>query len=91
MFSSSDVDTSKKVSVSGQNSSIQDIIQQILQGQNGLDYEIQGKKIIVKRQLTGTSNSHNKKKVTVKGKVLDVMVNRSLELLLKKLERLMVQ
>lgn len=72
VFSSSDVDTSKKVSVSGQNSSIQDIIQQILQGQNGLDYEIQGKKIIVKRQLTGTSNSHNKKKVTVKGKVLDV-------------------
>lgn len=55
VFSSSDVDTSKKVSVSGQNSSIQNIIKQILQGQNGLDYEIQGKKIIVKK--IGTSNS----------------------------------
>lgn len=62
VFSSSDVDTSKKVSVSGQNSSIQDIIQQILQGQNGLDYEIQGKKIIVKK--IGTSNSlKNQKRI----------------------------
>ena len=62
VFSSSDVDTSKKVSVSGQNSSIQDIIQQILQGQNELDYEIQGKKIIVKK--IGTSNSlKNQKRI----------------------------
>lgn len=71
VFSSSDVDTSKKVSVSGQNSSIQDIIQQILQGQNGLDYEIQGKKIIVKK--IGTSNSlKNQKRILASGKVLDV-------------------
>ena len=73
VFSSSDVDTSKKVSVSGQNSSIQDIIQQILQGQNGLDYEIQGKKIIVKK--IGTSNSlKNQKRILASGKVLDTRV-----------------
>lgn len=71
VFSSSDVDTSKKVSVSGQNSSIQDIVKQILQGQNGLDYEIQGKKVIVKRQSVVTPALQNGRKVNVKGKVLD--------------------
>lgn len=71
VFSSSDVDTSKKVSVSGHNSSIQDIVKQILQGQNGLDYEIQGKKVIVKRQSVVTPALQNGRKVNVKGKVLD--------------------
>ena len=49
VFSSSDVDTNKRVSISSQNSSIKDIVKQILQGQSGLDYEIQGKKIIIKK------------------------------------------
>lgn len=71
VFSSSDIDTSKKVSVSGQNSSIQDIVKQILQGQNGLDYEIQGKKVIVKRQSVVAPAFQNGRKVNVKGKVLD--------------------
>lgn len=44
VFSSSDVDTNKRVSISSQNSSIKDIVKQILQGQSGLDYEIQGEK-----------------------------------------------
>lgn len=70
VFSSSDVDTSKKVSVSGQNSSIQNIIKQILQGQNGLDYEIQGKKIIVKKLSDLPSDKIQK--ISVKGKVVDV-------------------
>lgn len=51
VFSSSDVDTNKRVSISSQNSSIKDIVKQILQGQSGLDYEIQGKKIIIKNYL----------------------------------------
>lgn len=70
VFSSSDVDTSKKVSVSGHNSSIQDIVKQILQGQN-VDYEIQGKKVIVKRQSVVAPAFQSGRKVNVKGKVLD--------------------
>ena len=78
VFSSSDVDTSKKVSVSGQNSSIQDIIQQILQGQNGLDYEIQGKKIIVKK--IGTSNSlKNQKRILASGNNTSVNFYRKIK------------
>lgn len=70
VFSSSDVDTSKKVSVSGHNSSIQDIVKQILQGQNGLDYEIQGRKIVIRRYEKDTTKIN--KKITVEGKVVDV-------------------
>ena len=46
VFSSSDVDTSKKVSVSGQNSSIQDIIQQILQGRMDWIMKSKGRKLL---------------------------------------------
>lgn len=71
VFSSSDVDTSKKISVSGQNSSIQDIIKQILQGQNELDYEIQGKKIIIKK-IKSSNSIEKSKKILASGRVLDI-------------------
>lgn len=49
VFSSVDVNTQKRVSVSVQNASIEEAVKQILKGQNGLDYEIQGKKIVVRK------------------------------------------
>lgn len=70
VFSSSDVDTNKRVSISSQNSSIKDIVKQILQGQSGLDYEIQGKKIIIKKLSVNTASNHTTKKI--QGKVVDV-------------------
>lgn len=72
VFSSSDVDTNKRVSVSGENVSIEDVIKQILQGQSGLDYEIQGKKIVVKKAAPRPATTDSTRKVTVKGKVVDV-------------------
>lgn len=70
VFSSSDVDTNKRVSISSQNSSIKDIVKQILQGQSGLDYEIQGKKIIIKKLSVKASSNHTNQ--TAQGKVVDV-------------------
>ena len=50
VFSSADVDTGKKISVSSENQSINAVIEQILRGQ-GLTYEIQGKNIILKKDI----------------------------------------
>ena len=49
VFSSADVDTRKKISVSAENQSVNAVIEQILRGQ-GLIYEIQGKNIILKKE-----------------------------------------
>lgn len=70
VFSSVDVDTQKRVSVSVQNASIEEAVKQILKGQNGLDYEIQGKKIVV-RKAASVSPSLLKNKKSVSGKVVD--------------------
>lgn len=67
VFSSIDVDTQRNISLSAENSSIEEVIKQILQGQEGLSYEIQDKKIIVKKSTTQAKGQ--KKKVT--GKILD--------------------
>lgn len=48
VFSSADVDTGKKISVSAENQSVNAVIEQILRGQ-GLTYEIQGKNIILEK------------------------------------------
>ena len=48
---------------------IEEAVQQILQGQNGLSYEIQGKKIIIKKVQSGTATPVKKIKAT--GKVVD--------------------
>ena len=46
VFSSVDVNTQKRVSVSVQNASIEEAVKQILIGQKEITYEIQDKKII---------------------------------------------
>ena len=49
VFSSVDLDTSKRISLSLENATLEETIQQILQGQQQVAYEIQGKKIIIKK------------------------------------------
>lgn len=49
VFSSVDVNTKKRVSVVLEDATIEEVVKQILQGQNELTYEIQGKKIIIKK------------------------------------------
>lgn len=70
VFSSSDLNTKQRVFVSADNATIQEVVNQILKGQNGLDYEIQGKKIVVRKAATlSPSTSQNKRSVS--GKVVD--------------------
>lgn len=70
VFSSVDVNTQKRVSVSVQNASIEEAVKQILAGQKGITYEIQDKKIILKKGLIGGTGSATST-LTVKGKVVD--------------------
>lgn len=58
VFSSADVDTGKKISVSSENQSINAVIEQILRGQ-GLTYEIQGKNIILKKDILTSVDKKN--------------------------------
>ena len=51
VFSSKDVNTSKRVSISVNDATIEDVVKQILKGQQSLEYEIQGKKIILNPSL----------------------------------------
>ena len=67
VFSSSDVDTQKKVSVNAEDTLLDDVVKQILHGQTGLTYEIQGKKIIIKKVVKTTPTKAGK----VEGKVVD--------------------
>lgn len=69
VFSSTDVDTKKKVSVLLENGSIHVAIEQILRGQD-LVYEIKGKNIILRKEVPVRKESHEKiNKIT--GVVLD--------------------
>lgn len=52
VFSSSDVNTKKRISISAKNETLENIVKQILQGQPELDYEIQGKKIIIRKRTS---------------------------------------
>lgn len=70
VFSSKDVNTNQRVSVSVSDASIEEVIKQILKGQQGLDYEIQGKKIVL-RKAQPVSNKESQEKKTVSGKVVD--------------------
>ena len=49
IFSSADIDTNKRVSIVANEEDINNVIKQILHGQNDLSYEIKGKKIIIKK------------------------------------------
>lgn len=68
VFSSKDVDTKKKVSISADNQEIEEVVRQILDGQS-VTYEIKGKNVVV-RSTTSTVPIGQKK--TVKGQVVDV-------------------
>lgn len=60
VFSSADVDTGKKVSVSAENQSVDAVIEQILRGQE-LTYEIRDKNVIIRKKTSSikeTSNLH---------------------------------
>lgn len=68
VFSSVDVDTQKRINVEAQNAAIEEVVKQILQGQQGLSYEIKDKKIIIKRQQQVTRPAQKGK---VNGKIVD--------------------
>ena len=68
VFSSQDVDTRKRISVSAENEDVRTVVQQILDGQN-VTYEIQGKNIVV-RKITQQKAPTGKLK-TVTGTILD--------------------
>ena len=69
VFSSADVDTGKKVSVSAENQSVGAVIEQILRGQE-LTYEIRDKNVII-RKKTSSIKETSKKAIEVIGTVLD--------------------
>lgn len=67
VFSSVDVNTKKRVSVSIENATIGEAVKQILQGQYELSYEIQGKKIVIKKAQTAATVQQGK----VVGRIVD--------------------
>ena len=69
VFSSNDINTKQRVSVSAEDATIEEVVKQILKGQNGIDYEIQGKKIILRKSNIQYSAPH--KTIKVRGNVLD--------------------
>ena len=69
VFSSQDVNTRKRISVSAKDAAIEEVVKQILQGQSGLEYEIKDKKIIIKKASSQVPNAGKKERI--KGKVTD--------------------
>lgn len=69
VFSSNDVDTKQRISVSANNATLDEVVKQILSGQQGVGYEIQGKKIIIKKIQSVQKQTGKRAKVT--GKVVD--------------------
>ncbi len=68
VFSSQDLDTQKRISVSADNDDVRTVIQQILDGQN-VTYDIQGKNIVV-RKITQQKAPTGKLK-TITGTIID--------------------
>lgn len=68
VFSSKDVNTGKKISLSAEKASIEEVVNQILQGQDNLTYEIRDKKIIVRKAVQNAAPSQAGK---VKGTIVD--------------------
>lgn len=69
VFSSMDLDTKTRVSLSLENATIEEAVEQILKGQAGLSYEIQDKKVVIKRD--NLLNKSKKQQVEVSGIVVD--------------------
>lgn len=82
VFSSSDINTKKRISVSINNEDINTAVQQILKGQENVDYKIEGKRIIISREPQTTSpNTQQKtrnvssKTPKVTGRIVDIQGN----------------
>lgn len=71
VFSSKDVNTSQRVSVSVSDATIEEVIKQILKGLQGLDYEIQGKKIVLRKAQPVSTNGTIQQNNVVTGRVID--------------------
>ena len=52
VFSSTDINTQKTVSVSATNEDLSSVVEQILKGQKGIDYKIEGKNIIITKGMS---------------------------------------
>ena len=59
VFSSADVDTGKKISVSAENQSVNAVIEQILRGQE-LTYEIRDKNVIIRKKTSSIKETSKK-------------------------------
>lgn len=70
VFSSNDINTKQRVSVSAKNATIEEVVRQILKGQEGIDYEIQGKKIVLKKRSASATFPQGKTG-KIKGRILD--------------------
>ncbi len=71
VFSSSDINTNKKVSVAATNATVGDVVRQILRGQSGVDYDIQGKNIVVKKHRDAAHPQNGGQRKAVRGRILD--------------------
>lgn len=69
VFSSLDLDTKKRVSISVKDAIIEEVVKQLLKGQPGLSYEIQDKKVIIKRAQQPLKREQQGE---VTGRVIDV-------------------
>ena len=58
------LDTNKRVTISADNATIQEVVGQILKGQKGIGYEIQGNKIVIKKTRGVSSSQQDAGKVT---------------------------
>lgn len=67
VFSSIDLDTQKRVNLSLKDATIEEAMKQLLQGQEGIGYEIKDKKIVIKRLTVKQAGNT----VKVKGNVVD--------------------
>lgn len=63
-----DVDTKKKVSISANKASVEEVVNQILQGQKDLTFEIRDKKIIIRKSVSSAASGLVGK---VKGNIVD--------------------
>ena len=71
VFSSNDINTKQRVSISANNAKIEDVVKQILKGQEGITFEIQGKNIVIKR----VAHTPLQKSGKINGNVVDVNGN----------------
>lgn len=70
VFSSSDLDTKEKISIDVKNTNVEKVMKQLLQNQSDLTYEIQNKRIIIKKKLKDIESQSS---IAVKGRVVDIL------------------